>query len=114
MKDLECPNCGGADPHTIKPGQFRCRFCSTEYVNEAMMQRQRAAEKEAARKHSDDLRSHAQAAQAKAVSGMSRRVLLVVVIGLLIVFGYVGYMAMKSMEQTQKQQEDMMKEFQQQ
>lgn len=111
MKDLECPNCGGADPVTVKPGQFRCRFCDTVYVNEAMLQRQRAAEKEAARRQAEELRANAQIAQARAVSSMSKRVLLVVVIGLLLIFGFVGYMVMKSMEQSKQQQEELIKSF---
>lgn len=113
MKDLECPNCGGANPVTVKPGEFRCQFCDTVFVNEAMMQRHRAAEKQAARIRSENLRAQAQMAQAKAVSSMDKRVLIIVAIGLLLVFGYVGYMAKKSMDQTQKQQEELMKSFEQ-
>ena len=112
MKDLECPNCGGSNPVVLKPGEFRCQFCDTVFVDEAMMQRQRASEKQAARLRAEEARANAQAAQAKAVSGMSKRVLWVVIIGMLLIFGYVGYMAMKSMEETRKQQEEMMKEFQ--
>lgn len=112
MKDLECPNCGGASPEVLKPGEFRCQFCDTKFVNEAMMQRAQAAERKEARRKTDELRAQAQMAQARAVSGMSRRVLFVVIIGLLLVFGYVGYMAKKSMDQSQKQQEELIKSFQ--
>jgi uncharacterized Zn finger protein (UPF0148 family) len=111
MKDLECPNCGGANPATIKPGQFRCQFCDTRFVDEAMMQRQKAAEKQAARLKAEEMRANAKMAQAKAVSSMSRRVLFIVVIGLLVIFGFVGYMAMKSMEQSQQHQEELIKSF---
>lgn len=44
---------------------------------------------------------------------MSKRVMLFVVPFMLAVFGYVGYMGYTSMQDTKKQQEEMMKSLQQ-
>ena len=112
MKDLECPNCGGSSPAKISEGEFRCTFCDTIYFNEGMLQRKRAAEKEAARVKVEQAKQQVHIEQARTVNNMSKRVLFFVTIALLIIFSYVGYMAKKSMDQSAKAQEELIKSFQ--
>jgi hypothetical protein len=111
MKDLECPNCGNANPHTISEGQYKCKFCDTEYVNESILHQKRAREKEAAKLKSQEIKANENATvqAAKTAGSMSKRVMLFVIPFMLAVFGYVGYMGMKSMGDTKKQQEELMK-----
>jgi uncharacterized Zn finger protein (UPF0148 family) len=113
MKDHECPNCGGASPEVISEGEFRCRFCDSVYYHEGMLQRKKAAEKKMAQARVQQARFEAQVEQARTTNRMSKRVLLVVVIALLAIFGFVGYMARKSMDQTNKMQEEMLKSLHQ-
>jgi uncharacterized Zn finger protein (UPF0148 family) len=110
-KDLECPNCGSPNPKEISHGEFECKFCETKFVNQAMMDSKRAAEKQEKRLQAEQAKAQAQLAQAKATSGMGKRVLIFVAIFLLIVFGFVGYMAKKSMDQANEQQKELMKSF---
>ncbi len=112
MKDLECPNCGGASPKVISEGEFKCSFCDTLFYNEAMLQRKRAAEKEAARVKTEEAKQQVHVEQAHTVNNMSKRILLFVTIALLIIFSFVGYMAKKSMDQSAKAQEELIKSFQ--
>lgn len=112
MKDLECPNCGGASPKVISEGEFRCVFCDTLYYNEAMQQRKRASDKQAARLKIEEAKQQVHVEQERTVNNMSRRILLFVSIVLLIVFGFVGYMAKQSMDQSAKSQEELIKSFQ--
>jgi uncharacterized Zn finger protein (UPF0148 family) len=112
MKDLECPNCGGSSPKVINEGEFRCVFCDTLYYNEAMQQRKRAADKQAARIKTEESRQQVHVEQARTVNNMSKRILLFVSIVLLIVFGFVGYMAKQSMDQSAKSQEQLIKSLQ--
>lgn len=112
MKDAECPNCGGADPEVISEGEFRCKYCETLYHDHALVKQRKATEKKVAYSKSQEAKHNAQAEQFRTVNKMSRRVLFVVVIALIAIFGYVGYMAKKSMDQTQKAQEEMLKSMQ--
>ena len=113
MKDHECPNCGGASPELISEGEFRCAFCDSVYFNEGMIRRKEAAENKMAQAVAQQARLEAQVEHARTANKMSKRVLLVVAIGLLAIFAYVGYMAKKSLDQTEKAQEELLKSLQQ-
>jgi len=114
VKDIECPNCGGATPRGISPGEYQCQFCDTLFYNKELMQQQKKADKKAAYQRSQQERYRAQAEQAGATNRMSRRILLFVAVVLIIVFGFAGYMAMKSMEQSNKANEEMIRSLQKQ
>jgi uncharacterized Zn finger protein (UPF0148 family) len=109
MKEQACPNCGAASPQVLNEGEFKCSFCGTLYHDKMMVEQRMAAEKKMAYSKAQEAKFNAQAQQATTVNKMSRRVLLVVVIGLIIIFSFVGYMAYTSMQQQQKMQEEMMK-----
>jgi uncharacterized Zn finger protein (UPF0148 family) len=111
MKEQACPNCGAASPKVIAEGEYRCTFCDTLYIDKALIEKRRAAEKKMAYSKAKESQYNAQAAQAVTVNKMSKRIIMVVVIGLIIVFAYVGFMAYNSMQQQQKMQEEMMKEM---
>lgn len=111
--DQECPNCGSANPKILNEGQFQCAHCDTVYVNEQMMQRKRAADKEAARLKNEQIKSNAKVEHAKQANSMSKRVILIMVPMLLVIFGFVGFMAYNSMNESKKQKEELMKTLQQ-
>ena len=113
MKEQACPNCGAASPKVIQEGEYRCSFCDTLYTDKVLVEKRKSAEKKMAYSKVKEAQFNAHAEQAKTVNKMSRRVTMVVVIGLIIIFAYVGYMAYTSMQQQQKLQEEMMKNFQQ-
>lgn len=113
MKDHECPNCGGASPEVISEGEFRCRFCDSVYFNEGILQRKKATDIKLTQALAQQARFEAQVEQARTANKMSKRVLLVVIIGLIAIFAYVGYMAKKSMDQADKAREEMLKSFRQ-
>lgn len=114
MKDLECPNCGGSSPAIISEGEFRCTFCDTIYYNEGMLQRKRAREKQAAHIKIKEAKQQGHIEQARTVNNMSKRILFFITIALLVIFSYVGYMVKKSMDQSVKSQEELIKSFQRQ
>ena len=113
MKDLECPNCGGANPEKLSEGEFRCTFCDTKFYNESMLQQKRKAEKEAAYAKNQALKEQAKIEQARSAGNMGKRVLIFVAVVLIIIFGFIGYMAKKSMDESAKTQEELIKSFQQ-
>jgi uncharacterized Zn finger protein (UPF0148 family) len=112
MKEQACPNCGAASPKVIQEGEYRCSFCDTLYTDKNLVEKRKAAEKKMAHAKAQEAKHNAASEQARTVNKMSRRVTMVVVIGLIIVFAYVGYMAYTSMQQQQKYQEEMMKNLQ--
>lgn len=112
MKEMECPNCGGANPEILSEGEFRCTYCETLYYDHALVKQKKTSEKKVAHAKAQEARHTAQAEQFRTANSMSKRVLFVVIIGLLAIFGYVGYMAKKSMDQTTKAQEEMIKSMQ--
>jgi uncharacterized Zn finger protein (UPF0148 family) len=113
MKEQACPNCGAASPKVINEGEYRCSFCDTLYYDKNLVEKRKATEKKMAHSKAQEAKYNAHAEQAKTVNKMSKRVLLVVVIGLIVIFAFVGYMAKQSMDQSQKYQEEMIKNIQQ-
>lgn len=113
MKEHECPNCGSASPKILDEGEFQCEHCDTKYVDQAMLERRRAKEKQQAQLKTEEMRANAKEAQAKAVSGAGKRALLFAGVGLVVIFSFVFYMGNKSMDQNQKAQEEIMKTLQQ-
>jgi len=112
MKELECPNCGAGAPVIISQGEFRCKFCDTLYYNQNLLDRKRAAEKKAANLKVQEERQRAKIEQARSTNSMGKRILIFVSIVLIIVFAFVGYMAKKSMDESAKANEEMIKNFQ--
>ena len=113
MKDLECPNCGSANPATISEGKYRCEFCDTVFINEAILQRHHAAEKQANRLKAEQLKAMGRTEQAKAVNNTGKRAVLFAAVALVFIGGGVAYMASKSMNESKKAQEDLIKTLQQ-
>jgi len=112
MKEMECPNCGGANPEILSEGEFRCTYCETLYYDHALVKQKKASEKKVAYAKAQEAKHNVQVEQFRTASSMSKRVLFVVIIGLVVIFGYVGYMAKRSMDQTTKAQEEMLKSMQ--
>jgi uncharacterized membrane protein YvbJ len=113
MKDHACPNCGGAQPQVLAPGEFKCTFCGQLFYNEAMRQQHR---KDAQFQQSMQAQLQQQQMVAhtmKAAAGIGKKVLLFVAIFLFLIFGFIAYMATKSMNEAQKMQEEMMEQFHQ-
>lgn len=114
MKEKECPNCGASNPETISEGEFRCNFCGTLFHDENILQRKKAQEKKAQHTKMQEMRYQAQLETAKASGNMTKKILLFVFAILVIIFGFVFYMAKKSMDDSSKYQEELIKSFQNQ
>lgn len=113
MKDLACPNCGGAQPQVLAPGEFKCSFCGQLFYDEAMRQQSRKDQHFQQNMQAQLQHQQMVGQQMKAASGMGKRVLLFVGFFLLLIFGFVAYMVTKSMNEAQKMQEEMMEQFHQ-
>lgn len=109
MKDQECPNCGSANPEIISEGEFRCKSCNTLFYNESILQRKRANEKKAAYVKAQETMQKLKLEQTRSINRTSKRTFLFVFLVLIIIFSFVGYMAKKSMDQSTKAQEELIK-----
>ena len=114
MKDHECPNCGSTNPEIISEGEFRCKSCNTIFYNESMLQQKRATAKKAANAKAQEIRQRLKLEHTRTINRMSKRTLFFVFIMLIIIFSFVGYMAKKSMDQSTKAQEEILKSIQNQ
>ncbi len=113
MKDLECPNCGASQPQVLSAGEFKCKFCGQLFYNEAMRQQQRADDQRNAHLQANVQTQQFKTQQMKTASGMGKRVLLFVGLFLVVIFSFVAYMTIHSMNEAKEMQEEMMKEFRQ-
>jgi uncharacterized membrane protein YvbJ len=113
MKEVQCPNCGASGPKKISEGEFLCQFCNTHFYDQALLQRKRSAEKLEAQAKAMGSKQHFQREQIRNSNRLGKRVLIFVAIALVLVFVYVGYMAKRSMDQSTKMQEELIKSFKQ-
>jgi hypothetical protein len=113
MEELACPNCGGAQPQTLAPGEFKCSFCGQLFYNEALRQQSLKDQQFQQNMHWQMQQQQAVANQMKSAAGLGKKIMIFVAVFLLLIFGFVGYMTWKSMNEAQKMQEDIMKQFQQ-
>lgn len=113
MKDLACPNCGGAQPQVLAPGEFKCSFCGQLFYNEAMREQARADKQRQTNIHAHVQQAQYKTQQMQAGRGSAKRVLILVGFFLILVFGFVAYMAIKSTNDAKEMQEEMMKQFNQ-
>lgn len=114
MKEKDCPNCGGSEFQTISEGEYRCKFCGTNFQDKNIIQQKLANERKAKHAKLQEMRYQAQLETAKATGGMTKKILLFVFAMLAIIFGVIFYMGQKSLDESSKQQEELIKSFQNQ
>lgn len=116
MNDIECPNCGGAQPVVLGGGMFKCQFCGQQFLNERIRQQELNEQRQ-----NQDFQLHMQRQQMVAdqmnnAGNFARRTMWIVGIFIVLVFAFVAYMITKSMNDAQQMQhdiqQDIMKQFQ--
>lgn len=112
MKEKECPNCGGTEFEVITEGEYRCKFCGTNFQDKHIIQQKLANERKAKHAKVQELKYQAQLEQAKAQGSMTKKILLFVFAMLVIIFGVIFYMGKKSLDENAKNQQELIKSFQ--
>lgn len=112
MKERECPNCGGAEFQVINEGEYRCKFCGTNFQDKHIIQQKLANERKAKHAKVQELKYQAQLEQGKAQGNMTKKILLFVFAVLTIIFGVIFYMGKKSLDESAKNQQELIKSFQ--
>jgi uncharacterized Zn finger protein (UPF0148 family) len=111
MKDLACPNCGGAQPQVLAPGEFKCSFCGQLFYNEAMRQQARADHQRQTKINAQVQQEQFKTQQMQAGKGSAKRVLIFVAFFLILIFSFVAYMAIEAANDQKEMQEEIMKQF---
>ena len=112
MKEKECPNCGGAEFQVLSEGEYRCKFCGTNFQDKNIIQQKVANERKTKHAQVQELKYQAQLAQAKASGSMTKKILLFVFAMLMIIFGAIVYMGKQSLDENAKNQQELIKSFQ--